>query len=141
MGEGFPIPKFVPAVMGPLPTLQNFSTENELYLYLNETHPPHRPGALETDEYWALTAFLFSESGQLSQGVNTLLPGNTDLDQQPQITPTVDRLAEPTLPANPSQADLGAVVYWLSCMVCHGDRGQGLTEEWRAVAGQEDMNC
>jgi hypothetical protein len=26
-------------------------------------------------------------------------------------------------------------------MVCHGDRGQGLTEEWRAVAGQEDMNC
>jgi hypothetical protein len=59
----------------------------------------------------------------------------------PFITPAFDRLAEPTQPANPSQADLGAVAYWLSCMVCHGDRGQGLTEEWRAVAGQEDMNC
>jgi mono/diheme cytochrome c family protein len=139
--EGFPIPKFVPAVMGPLPTLQKFSTENELYLYLSETHPPQRPGALETDEYWALTAFLFSESGRLSQGVNTLLPVDTDLDQLPQITPTVDRLAEPTLPANPSQADLGSVAFWLTCMVCHGDRGQGLTEEWRAVAGEEEMNC
>ena len=141
LDEGFPIPKFVPAVMGPLPILQNFSTENALYSYLSETHPPQRPGALESDEYWALAAFLFSESGRLSEDEGTLLPSDTDLDQQPQITPDFDRLAEPTLPANPSQADHGAVAYWLSCMVCHGDRGQGLTEEWRAVAGQEEMNC
>jgi hypothetical protein len=59
----------------------------------------------------------------------------------PVITPAFDRLAEPTLPVVPSQADLGSVDYWLTCMVCHGDRGQGLTEEWRAVAGQEEMNC
>ena len=56
-------------------------------------------------------------------------------------TPTADRLAKPTLPATPSQADLGAVEYWFSCMVCHGYRGQGLTEEWRAASGPEDMNC
>jgi hypothetical protein len=60
---------------------------------------------------------------------------------EPGPTPTPDRLAKPALPANPSQADLGAVDYWFSCMVCHGDRGQGLTEEWRAASGPEDMNC
>lgn len=59
----------------------------------------------------------------------------------PEITPALDRLAKPEIPDDPSQADLGAVDYWFSCMVCHGDRGQGLTEEWRAAAGQEDMNC
>lgn len=29
----------------------------------------------------------------------------------------------------------------MSCMVCHGDRGQGLTEEWRSVLDPADMNC
>src|SRR5215467_8930723 len=46
-------------------------------------------------------------------------------------TPTIDRLAEPTLPAQPSQADYGSQVYWLNCSPCHGDRGQGLTDEFR----------
>jgi len=55
-------------------------------------------------------------------------------------TPTVDRLAAPPLPPQPSQADLGAQVYYQVCMACHGDKGQGLTEEWRAVWG-EDSNC
>lgn len=55
--------------------------------------------------------------------------------------PTPDRLAEPTLPAQPSQADLGAQVYWLSCLPCHGDNGQGLTDEFRAVYPTEDQNC
>jgi hypothetical protein len=45
------------------------------------------------------------------------------------------------LPANPTQADLGAVDYWLICMICHGYRGQGVTEEWRNVSGPEEMNC
>jgi len=56
-------------------------------------------------------------------------------------TPAPDRLAEPTLPASPSQADLGAQVYWLSCMPCHGDRGQGLTDEFRAAYPPEEKNC
>jgi mono/diheme cytochrome c family protein len=54
---------------------------------------------------------------------------------------TPDRLAEPTLPASPSQADRGAQVYWLSCMPCHGDRGQGLTDEFRQTYPVEDRNC
>jgi hypothetical protein len=26
-------------------------------------------------------------------------------------------------------------------MACHGDRGQGLTEEWKDAFGKEDRNC
>jgi hypothetical protein len=50
-------------------------------------------------------------------------------------------LAEPTLPANPSQADHGAQLYWLHCMPCHGEKGQGLTDEFRATYPPEDNNC
>lgn len=59
----------------------------------------------------------------------------------PQTTPTLDRLAKPTLPARPSQADLGALVYWYRCMPCHGERGQGLTQEFRETYPPEDQNC
>ena len=60
-----------------------------------------------------------------------------------QATPvaTQDRLAEPTLPAAPSQADYGAQVYWLNCSPCHGDRAQGLTDEFRQQYPPEDQNC
>ena len=65
------------------------------------------------------------------------------VNSEPQVeaTPTIDRLAEPTMPAVPSQADYGAQVYWLSCMPCHGDRGQGLTDEFRQLYPPEDQNC
>lgn len=71
-----------------------------------------------------------------------LFQGGTALTvEQQSATPTPDRLAEPTLPASPSQADAGAQVYWLSCMPCHGDRGQGLTDEFRNAYPPEDRNC
>lgn len=53
----------------------------------------------------------------------------------------MERLAEPTLPAEPSQADHGAQDYWLYCLPCHGDRGQGLTEEFRQTYPPEEVNC
>ncbi|MFN8411181.1 MAG: c-type cytochrome [Anaerolineales bacterium] len=56
-------------------------------------------------------------------------------------TPTPDRLAEPTLPPSPTQIDYGRHVYWLSCLPCHGDRGQGLTDEFRSTYPVEDQNC
>ncbi|GAB4547584.1 MAG: hypothetical protein Fur002_23690 [Anaerolineales bacterium] len=56
-------------------------------------------------------------------------------------TPTPDRLAQPTLPAEPTQADKGAQVYWLACLPCHGDKGQGLTEEFIQTYPEEDHNC
>jgi cytochrome c len=60
---------------------------------------------------------------------------------QAEATPTPDRLAEPTLPATPSQADHGAQVYWLSCLPCHGDKGQGLTDEFRTTYPPEEQYC
>jgi mono/diheme cytochrome c family protein len=55
--------------------------------------------------------------------------------------PTRDRLAAPpTVPA-PTQADEGAQLYWLHCQPCHGDLGQGLTDEWRAQYPPEHQNC
>lgn len=68
-----------------------------------------------------------------------LLGGLAVQAQSPE--PATDRLAPPTMPANPTQADEGAQVYYLNCMSCHGDRGQGLTDEWRAVYPEEDQNC
>lgn len=56
-------------------------------------------------------------------------------------TATVDRLAKPTLPPNPVQADRGAQDYWLNCSPCHGDKGQGLTDEFRQQYPTEDQNC
>lgn len=51
------------------------------------------------------------------------------------------RLAAPVLSNVPRQVELGQYHYWMSCMVCHGDRGQGLTEEWRSVLDPADRNC
>jgi len=58
----------------------------------------------------------------------------------PTVTATKDRLAIPALPANPTQFELGRYLYWLNCMACHGDKGQGLTDEFRSLY-VEDQNC
>jgi hypothetical protein len=59
----------------------------------------------------------------------------------PAAMATPDRLAAPPTVGNPSQADEGAQLYWLHCQPCHGDQGQGLTDEWRAQYPPEDQNC
>jgi cytochrome c len=76
-----------------------------------------------------MAAFLFQEGMAFN-----VAPQRTPM-------PTPDRLAEPTLPASPSQADYGAQLYWLNCMPCHGDVGQGLTDEFRETYPPEDNNC
>lgn len=40
-----------------------------------------------------------------------------------------------------TQADAGAVIYYYRCMACHGDKGQGLTIEWRTQWDVEHQNC
>jgi mono/diheme cytochrome c family protein len=72
----------------------------------------------------------------LFQGVTAL-----STPQQITATPTPDRLAQPTLPAIPSQSDVGAQVYWLECLACHGDKGQGLTAEFRETYPPEEQYC
>jgi hypothetical protein len=61
----------------------------------------------------------------------------------PAPTPTFDlkRLDKPVVPEVLAQVDEGAIVYWGICMACHGDRGQGLTDEWRYGAFAEDGDC
>jgi hypothetical protein len=75
--EAFPIPKFVPAVIASQLNI-HFPTAQKLYDYLSREHPPQNPGALKSDEYWALTAFLWFENGQLPMGVE-LAPERDDL--------------------------------------------------------------
>jgi len=82
-------------------------------------------------------------AGLLLITIATLLSSASPVRSDPAITltPTLDRLATPVMPANPTSADLGSQVYYLHCMTCHGDVGQGLTEEWRNVWVEDHRNC
>ena len=55
--------------------------------------------------------------------------------------PVADRLAEPVLPESPTQVDIGRNLYYFHCMPCHGDRGQGLTDEFREIWVEDHQNC
>ena len=59
----------------------------------------------------------------------------------PTPTPSYDPLAEPYVPENPSEYELGHNWYWHNCMTCHGDVGQGLTDEFRAIWPEDHQNC
>jgi hypothetical protein len=56
-------------------------------------------------------------------------------------TPTYDPFVEPPLPENPTEYELGRNLYWHWCMTCHGDRGQGLTDEFRGIWEPDHQNC
>jgi hypothetical protein len=51
-----------------------------------------------------------------------------------------DRLAPRPLPDDPAPADYGEQDCYQICMACHGDQGQGLTDEWRE-AWDGDSYC
>jgi len=73
-----------------------------------------------------------------------LLPVQAQSDPptaSPNGTPTVDPFAEPPLPEHPTQLELGRHVYWQHCMPCHGDVGQGLTDEFRLKWEPDHQNC
>ncbi len=59
----------------------------------------------------------------------------------PTPTPTYDPLEEPPLPENPTELELGRNLYWHWCMPCHGDVGQGLTDEFRGIWEPDHQNC
>ena len=44
-------------------------------------------------------------------------------------------------PEDATQVEIGAEIYRLVCSTCHGDVGQGLTDEWRARVDPENQNC
>lgn len=68
-------------------------------------------------------------------------PTPTATETPSEMIPITDMMVPPTLPENPTQADLGKQVYYYVCMACHGDKGQGLTPEWVEQWGLERNTC
>jgi hypothetical protein len=60
--------------------------------------------------------------------------------QDPAPTPTYDPLAQPELPPDPTELEMGRYLFWRHCMPCHGDVGQGLTDDFRAL-WEDHANC
>jgi len=50
-------------------------------------------------------------------------------------------LVSVVLAYSPDQAEAGAKIYTDRCSTCHGDVGQGLTDEFRATWASGDRNC
>ena len=72
----------------------------------------------------------------------TLAPYQNTLIEQGLVELVTNDFLPPMLPDNPVQADNGEEPYYLVCMACHGDWGQGLTDEWRERGfGDEAANC
>jgi hypothetical protein len=71
----------------------------------------------------------------------TIQPHSAFAQDAASPTPTYDPLAEPIIPENPSEYDLGRNWYWHNCMTCHGDVGQGLTDDFRAIWPEDHQNC
>jgi hypothetical protein len=87
-----------------------------------------------------LAAIIIEASSANSQP--DLSPPSTPVpssNQSPQPIP--DRLAIPVLQENPTQVELGSDVYYYNCMPCHGDQGQGLTDEFRQLWDEDHQNC
>ncbi len=57
------------------------------------------------------------------------------------MSPIPPQLEPPPTVYPPAQADNGAQVYYKVCMVCHGDQGQGLTDQFRSLLAPRDQNC
>lgn len=68
MDEGFPIPRTVPAIISSTGNLPNSMSAEELFKYLDTTHPPQNPGYLTDNEYWAMTAYVLTENDLLPAG-------------------------------------------------------------------------
>jgi hypothetical protein len=84
---GFPIPTVVPAVVDPANALSHFPSAGALHDYLDETHPPQRPGVLPEEEYWALTAFLLAENQRLPAGTELGSAAADEDGSDPSSTP------------------------------------------------------
>lgn len=87
--------------------------------------------------------WIFTFCGLLLLGLlctSTVAAQNTGDDPAP-MGDIRDRLAPPPISDPPTLVESGHYEYYLYCMVCHGDRGQGLTEEWRNAGDPADANC
>lgn len=86
--------------------------------------------------------FIFAAILILTLGM-TLVGNTVTASPTATATPTTDKLISepPPTVSPPSQWNNGAQIYWGMCMDCHGDKGQGLTEEWREQFPVDYRNC
>lgn len=96
-GGGFPIPRFVPPLVG-LDKLSKFSQQG-LFEYLKSTHPPQTPGVLEDEQYLAIVKYLFFLNERQYQEA-TPVPTITPIPI-PTFTPIPDQVAENEPPKPP----------------------------------------
>ncbi len=88
--------------------------------------------------YWVFGIFLTLGFGLLFWSLPRPAEGGATALQ---LTPTRTPAYNPT-PTPPTQGGHGHDVFQLNCMPCHGDVGQGLTDEFRLrVYPPEDTNC
>ena len=59
----------------------------------------------------------------------------------PQMPPLPQGLDPPPTVYPPTQVSQGSYVYYMVCMACHGDKGQGLSDDWRGALDPADQNC
>jgi hypothetical protein len=100
-------------------------------------------GAMQTQQHRSVSVLLalaLASLGLLGFGA-TKLPASAAVEILDTPTPTPDPLAIPVMPESPTQVDIGLNLYYYHCMPCHGDRGQGLTDEWRGVWVHDHQNC
>ena len=85
---------------------------------------------------------LLRDRGAESTPQAPLDPVKAEMLSQGMVELVPDDLPAPVLPSSPTQADYGAEPYYQVCMACHGNWGQGLTDEWRATGfGGDDQYC
>ncbi len=117
-------------------------------------HAASYTGGLEEDRTFSKSfnrglsfIFLFTASilGILFASAATQVSPTSQLTITPTFTSTpgfeVSRWAQAPTVYPPSQADNGAQLYWGMCMSCHGDHGQGLTDEWRGTFPAKYRGC
>ncbi len=89
-------------------------------------------------------AFLLaSQTASIASG-SSQYTRNEDLDPMLMLVATPVQhsfLILPDMSADATPAQYGAEIYRLVCSACHGDVGQGLTQQWRLTWNPKDQNC
>jgi hypothetical protein len=130
--EGFPVPTVVPAIIAPTGLLAKYPDLESLVSYLQETHPPQRPGKLADAEYHALAVFLWlsnhkplpaeSASSPTSQNspAISITPTTSPTASTPQVTPTGSPvLVKPTSSQSPASTSTTCLRFIpLAAIIC-----------------------
>jgi hypothetical protein len=103
--QGFPIPTVVPAVMAAEDALPGYKTPQQLFDYLESTHPPQEPGRLGEEDTWALVALLWEGNGKPAMQP-TAIPATLSPTTTVTSMPVSATVASTSTPADPARATL-----------------------------------